>query len=364
MDLHIIEPTLADQTGHCYGYIESLLASCPNNTINWYLWFDVRGGPLLQSLSQPCQFVPYFRRRWRKLQLWWCLKKLIRANVAIFIPTAGRLDLLYLDKLLKKYPYRRKIFLHFHQFTCKPKKISLLERIAKIHSQLVIMVPTKRLLDIFTKAAFQYCELAPCPVVKRGKTTQTMNVFKSKKIIYAGAARSDKGFPQVVALLEYIQKEQLAIAAEVQISPPHNRRYDEDVKQALLRLKQLDKKHITLYQETLSTEDYKRLFQGGICLLLYDPSSYHDKFSGVALDAFCAGVPLISVGDTWASQMIRRFNSGVVLENCELESVVTAIEVIYKNYIEYQKNAELGGAILSCEHSPDHTLAILQKHII
>src|SRR3990167_5014664 len=97
-EVHIVEPTLADQAGHCHGYVQSLVEANSSEDLKLHVWLDRRGDQLYSGL--PIQKHTYFSQRWRQYQKWWCLRSLLRNQKHIFIPTAGRIDLLYLNWLL------------------------------------------------------------------------------------------------------------------------------------------------------------------------------------------------------------------------------------------------------------------------
>ena len=158
--MHIVEPTLADQAGHCHGYVQSLVYANSTFYYDFHIWLDHQGSGLFQV--ERCHIRPYFRRRWCKIQKFFHLRSLIQCNKTIFIPTAGRIDLIYLNRILNKKRYHGKIFLHFHQFKITDKKISLLEKIAKHYPEFILMAPTERLLNIFRKSGFRNCEQVSC----------------------------------------------------------------------------------------------------------------------------------------------------------------------------------------------------------
>ncbi len=107
-ELHIIEPTLADQTGHCHAYVHSLIQANAAFKYDLHVWLNRRGRTLYPGAR--VRLRPYFRRRWRKLQKFFCLRSLLRSGKTIFIPTAGRIDLIYLDWLLKEKNTRGNCF--------------------------------------------------------------------------------------------------------------------------------------------------------------------------------------------------------------------------------------------------------------
>ena len=107
------------------------------------------------------------------------------------------------------------------------------------------------------------------------------------------------GFPLVIDLLSYLRKTGNELSFEIQISTPTSLRYDKATQIALNKLKALPKQNLITHKQTLNKTQYQNLFPGAICLLIYDHKSYHDKFSGVALDAFYAGCPVITATNTF-----------------------------------------------------------------
>ncbi|OGO97416.1 MAG: hypothetical protein A3F41_05190 [Coxiella sp. RIFCSPHIGHO2_12_FULL_44_14] len=357
--LHIVEPTLADQTGHCYSYVRSLIKA--NAELRWklHVWLDRRGKSLFQH--EICDIHPYFYRQWRKFQQWFCLNTLLKSQQPLFIPTAGRADLIYLDRLLSQRSDHAPIFLHFHQWTVTAKKIKLLKKIAARHPTWVIMVPTPALLETFKKAGFARTEYLPCPSYEPPPSSH--RPARWEKLVYAGAARTDKGFPQVVDFVEYLTQQLVQIPIVLQVSPPVSGHRDPASQQALTKVTQLPNRYITLHQHTLDQTAYQQLFTNAICLLLYDHHLYQAKFSGVALDAFYAGCPVIATQGTWAAQRVEQFQAGIVVTALNPEAVYNALQSIRDRYAYYAENAHRAGLTLQKEHDPLHTLQAIQKYL-
>lgn len=106
----------------------------------------------------------------------------------------------------------------------------------------------------------------------------------------------------------------------------------------------------------LAQTQYQALFTNAICLLIYDINNYHDKFSGVVLDACYAGCPIITVANTWMGDTVNRFNAGIVLNNCTPAHILTAVKTIQQNYSFYASNADQAAITLAKEHDPKNTL--------
>ena len=65
LKLHLIEPTLFDQTGHGFSYTSSLVQA-NNNLFNINVWLDTRGVDITKKLS--CITHTYFYRKLRRIQ--------------------------------------------------------------------------------------------------------------------------------------------------------------------------------------------------------------------------------------------------------------------------------------------------------
>jgi len=359
--IHLIEPTLQDETGHCCGYVTALLEASKNTDLKLELWIGNKAEPLFNNYSKKHCF---FQRRLRKLQTIFLYYRLLKNQETIFIPTAGQFDLGVLSWLSTFIATKNShIFLHFHQYKITDKKILALKKIAANHPEFNILAPTAKLLSIFTDHGFKNCFLAPCPSHIRSNTkTKFSGVFKY--ILYAGAARNDKGFSTLVKLINYLDEIKSNIPVVVQISPNHVGRYDEKTELAVQELKKSSYPYLTIYQTSLSKNAYLDLFEDAICLQLYDHNIYQDKFSGVTLDALYAACPIITTeGTTWISDTVNRFEAGTVVNDLTPANLHLEIEKISANYAKIQQNALHAGEILRVEHDPLNTLKIIDQRI-
>lgn len=347
--LNIIEPTLFDQTGHGYSYVQSLLLANTQFDIN--VWLDKRGQGLLAK--HLCNSKLYFWRPLRQLQKIFLYYKLTRTQSTIFVSTADLWDLKLLTFWAKCLKTRAKIFIHFHQFKQTTKKISALQALAYANPS-TILTPTAKLSQVFSKVGFN-CVTVPCPTFYPQRDVN-IEAGTFKHLLYAGAARSDKGFATVVQLLMNLRANQNYLPFALQASPPNSLRYDAQTAQALKLLENIPSENLTLYKQTLDKEQYLNLFNNAICLLLYDQQGYNDKFSGIALDAFYAGCPVITVSNTWMGDTATQYQAGIAVEKCDLELIKEAINKIINNYAFYHQNAKLAAVELQKQHDPANTL--------
>ena len=141
-------------------------------------------------------------------------------------------------------------------------------------------------------------------------------------MLYAGAARQDKGFSHVVDLVTYLHDHGLQIPVTLQTSPEHYGKYDTQTRADIQRLQAIAYPHLCVNPETLDKSEYAALFKGAICLQLYNSADFLDRISGVTLDAFSAGCPIVASDGTWIARMAQRFDAGMVINDMSPPSSV------------------------------------------
>ena len=99
--------------------------------------------------------------------------------------------------------------------------------------------------------------------------------------------------------------------------------------------------------------EYANLFVGAICLQLYDRSDFSDRISGVTLDAFSAGSPVVATAGTWIARMIPRFGAGVEVDDVSPPQILSAAQRIIADYARYNQLAREAGKALQHENSAE-----------
>lgn len=354
--LNLIEPTLFDQTGHSYTYVQCLVKANLDFNFDLRVWLDKRGANLLDNLA--CQARAYFYRPIRQLQKIFLYKKLLQQSGTILVGTCELWDLKILAYFARKTTPKAKVVLHFHQFKQSAKKIASLKKIAAMNLDFEIITPTAKLAEIFSQHGFKNCTVIACPTYLPAPTSNHSQP-KFSKVLYAGAARSDKGFPEVIQALKYNRALGYATTFEIQTSPPNSQRYDEATQQALRELQDITPANLILHNDTLNQTQYLNLFRNAICLLIYKQQDYQDKFSAVALDAFYAGSPIITAKNTWMGDVAERYTAGIALDEYTPTAIQEAIDYIAANYELFHANAKLAAELLSELHDPKRTLEFL-----
>ncbi len=348
--IHIIEPTLESESGHCHSFVSSLFKAAPNRTFR--LWVDRRA-----TLSVPdnVSAVPHFFRAFRRIQAFFLYRRLLREPGTLFISTAGRIDFMLLDWASRGSIRHGKVFLYVHWFRPTEQKRRILTKIASRHPGLTILVPTETLVNLFTSYGFKNTILTPYPITPRNSGGPP-DTRAFSHLLFAGAARMDKGFNSIVDLVERMSAEQRTIPIVIQTSPDHYGKYDDKIRGGFTRLHAATYPALRTCPQVLDSRSYNELFQGAICLQLYSQQDFADRISGVTLDALSAGSPVITLSGTWMARVVTEFNAGIVLDSPAPVQVLGAITTLLERFETYQQNALKAGRELQLRHAAGHLL--------
>lgn len=346
--IQIVEPTLVTETGHCYSFLTSLCKV--SNKTPLCLWINRNAN--VSFTGENVQVRRYFYSKIRRFQSYGLYKKLLAGNGKIFISTAGLTDLVLLNWASNGKISKGRVYLYFHWLNLSEKKLAHLKKIAQKQPNLVILGPTPSVIKTFQEAGFENARIVPYPIsvqTQHGKTEH--NSFTG--LLYAGAARQDKGISDVVNLVEYMNGLELKIPFRLQNSPDHRGKYDAFTKAEIQRLEKIPYPYLRLFPETLKQDEYTELFAGAICIQLYNADLFSDRISGVTLDALSAGSPVVATAGTWTARMVQRFDAGKIIDSTGPENTLSAIQEIIADYPRYSKNAYAGGQVLQQENSAE-----------
>jgi hypothetical protein len=352
--IHIVEPTLTSEAGHCFSFVNSLCHA--NNKARFLLWADHRS--LLTFSTNNVEIKKYFFRKIRKIQCLFLYKKLLDTQNKILISTAGRIDLAIFDWVSNETIPPNKVYFYFHWINESHKKISQLRKLAIKQPNMVILGPTPSVVKVFQDAGFERAHVVPYPI-SADALKSDMQVQLFSRVWFAGAARRDKGFGKVVDLIEYASSVGLKIPFTLQTSPDHYGKYDAETKADITRLKSIAYSHLEIRADTLSKDAYTNLFLGAICIQPYLSSDFADRISGVTLDALSAGSPIVTSAGTWIARQVERFDAGVVFDTTSPGHIFTAINKVIAEYDYYSRKAMIAGQTLQAEHSANHLASII-----
>jgi hypothetical protein len=355
--LHIVEPTLESEAGHCHSFVESFCSGRGKSGSTIFLYAGRRARlPRLEKMG--VRVFPYFRRRIRRPQAFLLYRRLLREPGRIFLPTATRIDLALLSLAAGGPIPPGKAVLYFHWFRPDAKKRNFLGRMARRQPNVGVLGPTDSVVRIFRECGFGYVVTVPYPITPVPSDGQSEDAA-FRHLLFAGAARFDKGFPDIVNLVAWLNAQRRTIPVSIQASPDHYDRHDPRVQAEIDRLERIGYPHLTVRAETLRGREYPEQFQGAICLQPYDPGDFADRVSGVTLDALSHGCPVVTLRGTWMGRVVERFEAGKVVDEATPQRMLAGVEEILRDYGCYRRNALHAGSVLQQELSASRLFEIV-----
>jgi len=346
--IHIVEPSLTNQTGHCYSFISNFLRSSEAYPV--FLWANRRAD--ITFAEKNVRIRKYFISKIRRFQSFFLYKKLLNSPGKIFISTATYTDFVLMNWAAREAIAQSKVYFYVHWINATLKKRTFLKKLAQKQPNFVILGPTPSVIDIFRESGFENAHIVPYPISGLICNAQAGHA-RFTGVLYAGAARQDKGISHVVNLVEHLSKLKLEIPVKMQISPDHRGKYDAATSTDIDRLDSIAYPALLLFPETLDAEEYANLFAGSICIQLYNAQDFADRVSGVALDALSAGCPIVTTAGTWIARMVQRFDAGLVVDDTTPNKVLLAVQAIIADYSRYNEKAYKAGQVLQQENSAD-----------
>jgi glycosyltransferase involved in cell wall biosynthesis len=330
--LQVIEPTLEDYSGHCHALVSSLVRATHGTAIE--LWKGEAAEPM--TFGPDVRTHSYFHRRGRRTQMWRLLHRLLRAPGRIILTTARTLDLALVALAAPGRVPPDRVFLYFHWLRVTPVKRRLLRFVAARQPDLAVFCTTKSLVEVFRQCGFHDVAMLPYPAPEASRDAI---LVPFRQLLYAGAARRDKGFGIVVDLVERLAATHSDIPIAIQITPDYYGKYDDATRADIARLEKMSYAALTLVRKTPSPDAYAANFPGSICLQPYDPAEFRDRVSGVTLDALAHGCPIVASAGTWTAALIEPYGAGIALANPDAGSVYAAATALRAEYARYQAAA-------------------------
>jgi len=347
--VNVVEPTLEGEAGHCRSFLLSLCGAGRGREVAFRV-YGGKGATLPGVEGVQCEVVPCFSRRLRRLQAFLLFRKLLAGAGRIFVSTAGRPDMLLLDLAAKGEIPPGKVFLYFHWLRPSPRKMAYFRRFAVSHPGGTVLGPTDAGIGPFRECGFRDARVVPYPITPSGPDVERSG-DRFRHILFAGAARRDKGFSCVVDLMCDMAARGVAIPFSIQASPDHYEKYGEGIRNDLDRLRKAPPSWLRTFPDTLGAEEYRKMFDGAIVIQPYAREDFADRVSGVTLDAFSAGAPVIATTGTWMARVADRFAAGTAVADLSPPALLSAVETIRADYPRYHRNALEAGRTLRQEHS-------------
>ena len=118
--------------------------------------------------------------------------------------------------------------------------------------------------------------------------------------------------------------------------------------------------NVLFLNRALSSEDYLKYFMETDCMILpYRRQSYHSRLSGIAIEAFIAGIPVIFTRDTWIEDAVSKFGVGLGIENENIQDLVEKIKIMAAQIDDFKKEALKKAPSAQAAHSPEKFMECL-----
>jgi glycosyltransferase involved in cell wall biosynthesis len=115
-----------------------------------------------------------------------------------------------------------------------------------------------------------------------------------------------------------------------------------------------DLKNVTCLHDALTSADYEKYFEQTDCMILpYRRESYFARISGLGLEAFTAGIPVIYTRDSWMEDSAKVYGAGIGLKQLDAAEIAEAIHAMASNIDEYRRAAAANAPKARECHSPE-----------
>jgi len=356
--IHVVEPTLADATGHCTSFVAAVCGSGPEQRFE--LWADRQAEPALFAELPQIELHPHLQRRLRRPQAWLLYRRLLEQPGKVFLPTAGATDITLLCAAAKAplRPGKAACFVHWIRPTASRQR--RLAAAARRQPDLGVLGPTEEIVDFLRTAGFRRAAYVPYPISPCARPNAEPSGFGH--VLFAGAARMDKGFDRVVDLIEVLAERGESLPVHLQTSARHYGKRDPEIARQLARLARLRYPSLHEHSDTLDESAYFAQFQGAICLQPYVKDEFAHRVSAVTVDALGCGAPVVTTAGTWMGRNVERLGAGLAVPDPTGPTLHQALRQLIDDYPRYSVAARLAARTIHAEHAPRHLLeAVLDR---
>lgn len=125
------------------------------------------------------------------------------------------------------------------------------------------------------------------------------------QISYLGDARHEKGYHFLPAIVRSVHPEcgdRVRFVVQSNFGIPGG---EPGIAEARAELKSHSEKSVTVIEQALSSDEYRKtLCRSDLLLLLYEPERYRMRSSGVLIEALAAGIPVLVQAGSWLARQL------------------------------------------------------------
>lgn len=393
--LCVIDPNLVDLVGHYYEYDLSLRDVAEKNGYKYLVLANKRAKSFIDA-TLPVKRV-FSKGIWERSdwvtsipRIGWALDALI-SNVQffcellsaisiskvnnswiVFCQMVSHKQLLALSIFLKLFPRKRspKLVVLFRfsasWIDCVTARAAfkLLES-ESLKNNLVLCTDSHRLAQEHRKLTslpffvFPIAHTYNCNV----EDTSSYNTKRSMlNLVSLGNARDEKGIIEILDAVKilYERGELHRYQFFLQVNDT-----TREVMELVDKIKGLCSDNILFIMDALSSDQYYELLQkSDVVLIPYWRDVYKSRTSGVFTEALAAGKPVIVTEDTWMSDQLMEFGSGVTCKDRDAGDLVRAIFELTDNIDDISTRSRLSAEEWRKKHNPDELFKAITSEAV
>lgn len=365
MRVALVEPYLQSRTGHYYNTVSQVeagfrelghevdifiprhseIADLGQKAIPYSLT-GVRGMPILPKIAWNLRYIH---------GLTGFLQSYISDYDLCLVTTSDNWETLYAASRVRSHT---PIYLYLHALVISYAKARFLRPLVDLNfnrttNPIIFLHPTSLGRNLFQRKITSanvdlICDvpLPMAPLSEEKLKTISKSEAPSEEtdfiISYMGDVRLEKGFPAVVRLVSECNE---SYKFTIQCIPPASG-YEPGALGWVDCLKAISKRqsNVTLIERPLSSDEFsKQISMSSIVLCLYEPQWYSNRMSGVLLETFPHGKPVIVVRGSSLADQVERHGGGVIVDDVEPETVIRAIDTIRMDYKKFSDEALAAG---------------------
>jgi tetratricopeptide (TPR) repeat protein len=170
------------------------------------------------------------------------------------------------------------------------------------------------------------------------------------RLVSLGNARDEKGYLEILQAIHILHAYHGATGLEFVLQ---SNRATREVEDAIHSFQKYGLPNVRLLFAELKTQEYYQLLQSAdVVLLPYWRNIYEARTSGILVEALAAGKPVIVTEDTWMSDQLKEYGSGLVCRDHSPQKLVQAILEIKTHYPAHWQRAQETRAAWQAKHNP------------
>lgn len=172
-----------------------------------------------------------------------------------------------------------------------------------------------------------------------------------------GGARDEKGYIEILETIKIINKKEIFRRFEFLIQASGAAL---ELLEATKEVEAMNLQNVRFIYDVLDSEEYYKLLQNiDVVLLPYWRSIYESRTSGILTESLAAGKPVIATLDTWMSDQLQAYDTGLTCRDRDPEDLARAIIEMYLRKDEFRAKAIRAKDRWLFDHNPEALLEVL-----